>query len=149
MLRRTLYARDCAPAARSGFSVARRTCHEGDQNRSNGTAGILPANLGRQDAGGPSTVTEPRSCLMPRRSSPPPFTEPLFDVTGQLRTAPCVPALRQAVDAWRRENYPGITQTMRLLLNYWFRTDHRLPTGQRFAYHDSQREAIETLIYVY
>jgi type III restriction enzyme len=71
------------------------------------------------------------------------------DDPAALRTAPCVPALRQAVGAWREGGYQGITDTTRILLNHWFRTDHRLPTGQRFAYHDSQREAIETLIYVY
>ena len=27
--------------------------------------------------------------------------------------------------------------------------DHRLPNGQLFSYHEAQREAIETLIYVY
>ncbi len=75
--------------------------------------------------------------------------EPLFDVSGGLRTAPCVPALRQEVGAWREHGYPGATETTRLLLNHWFRTDHRMPNGARFAYHDSQREAIETLIYVY
>jgi len=75
--------------------------------------------------------------------------EPLFDLSGTLRTAPCVPALREAVKTWRQADYPGVTDTTRLLLNHWFRTDHRLPTGTRFAYHDSQREAIETLIYVY
>lgn len=75
--------------------------------------------------------------------------EPLFDVSGKLTTAPCVPALREAVRAWRQDGYAGITGTTRLLLNHWFYTDHRLPTGARFAYHDSQREAIETLIYVY
>ncbi len=40
-------------------------------------------------------------------------------------------------------------ETTRLLLNHWFRANHRLPNGARFAYHDSQRGAIETLIYVY
>jgi len=35
-----------------------------------------------------------------------------------------------------------------LLLNYWFDTDHRLPNGSAFRYHDAQQEAIETLIYV-
>ena len=34
-------------------------------------------------------------------------------------------------------------------MNYWFKTDHRLPNGGKFAYHYFQREAIETLVYLY
>ncbi len=73
----------------------------------------------------------------------------LFDLTLYLKTAPCVPALRKLVAEWRNDGYPGVTLTTRTLLNYWFFTDHRLPSGRLFKYHDAQREAIETLIYVY
>src|SRR3989449_6813338 len=88
---------------------------------------------------------------MPRRRKPkgdPTLTE-LLDVTARLRTAPCVPALREAVKAWRAGGYKGTTETTRLLLNHWFKTDHRLPSGRPFAYHSSQREAMETLIFVW
>ena len=51
--------------------------------------------------------------------------------------------------AWRESGYKGITDTTRILLNYWFHTDHRLPDGRKFAYHYFQREAVETLIYLY
>ena len=44
-------------------------------------------------------------------------------------TAPCVPALRQKVGAWREGGYPGATETTRTLLNWWFATDHRLADG--------------------
>lgn len=60
-----------------------------------------------------------------------------------------MPALREAVKAWRAGGYKGTTETTRLLLNHWFKTDHRLPNGRPFAYHSSQREAIETLIFVW
>ncbi len=73
----------------------------------------------------------------------------LFDITSRLRTAPCVPALREAVKAWRIGGYKGTTETTRLLLNHWFNTDHRLKNGRPFAYHYSQREAMETLIFVW
>lgn len=73
----------------------------------------------------------------------------LFDVAEYLSTAPCVPAIRNAVSAWRADGYRGCTATTRELLNFWFYTDHRLPTGNKFAYHAAQREAIETLIYLY
>jgi type III restriction enzyme len=67
----------------------------------------------------------------------------------RTRTAPCVPAIREAVGNWRSGGYKGATDTTRLLLSHWFRTDHRLPNGKPFCYHDSQREAMETLVYIY
>jgi type III restriction enzyme len=73
----------------------------------------------------------------------------LLDITARLRTAPCVPALREAVKAWKAGGYKGITDTTRILLNYWFKTDHKLPTGLPFKYHESQQEAIETLIFAW
>lgn len=70
-------------------------------------------------------------------------------IEPRLPTAPCVPAVRDAVDDWRSRGYPKVSETTRTLLHYWFRTEHRLPNGQRFRYHDSQRHAIETLIYLF
>jgi type III restriction enzyme len=66
-----------------------------------------------------------------------------------FKTAPCVPAVRQAVRDWAAGPYTGATDTTRTLLNYWFHTDHRLPNGTKFEYFYFQREAIETLIYLY
>lgn len=73
----------------------------------------------------------------------------LFNIQEYLTTAPCVPALRNAIQSWRASGYKGITQTTRELLNFWFYTDHRLPNGRKFAYYIAQKEAIETLIYVF
>src|SRR5450759_1155270 len=73
----------------------------------------------------------------------------LFDLSPFLRKAPCVPSLRKLVTEWRKNGYQGVTATTRALLNYWFVADHKLRNGQLFRYHDAQREAIETLIYVY
>lgn len=72
-----------------------------------------------------------------------------FNIQERLSTAPCVPALREAVKKWREGNYKGITETTRELFNYWFFTDHRFPDGNTFKYHLAQREAIETMVYVY
>jgi type III restriction enzyme len=66
-----------------------------------------------------------------------------------VKTAPCVPAIKEAVNAWRAANYKGATETTRILLNYWFKTDHRLPNRRPFVYFDAQRFAVETLIYLY
>ena len=88
---------------------------------------------------------------MPRKKkeiAPPSQTE-LLDITAKLRTGPCVPALREAVKAWKAGGYKGVTDTTRILLNHWFYTDHRLPTGLPFKYHASQQEAIETLVFVW
>ncbi|MGH9695754.1 MAG: hypothetical protein ACRD5Z_16495, partial [Bryobacteraceae bacterium] len=73
----------------------------------------------------------------------------LIDVTAKLRTAPCVPALREAVKAWKAGGYKGITDTTRILFNHWFYTDHRTRAGATFKYHASQQEAIETLVFVW
>src|SRR6202521_807751 len=86
---------------------------------------------------------------MARKKTVAPSQTDLLDVTAKLRTGPCVPALREAVRAWKAGGYKGITDTTRVLLNHWFFTDHRLPTGLPFRYHSSQQEAIETLIFVW
>lgn len=65
------------------------------------------------------------------------------------RTAPAVPAVRAAVWEWRASGYKGATPTTRALLNYWFHTDHKLPSGGLFRYYPSQQDAIESLVYVY
>lgn len=84
-----------------------------------------------------------------KRKAAPVEQAELLDITARLRTAPCVPALREAVKAWKAGGYKGITETTRILLNYWFETDHKLPSGLPFKYHPSQREAIETLLFVW
>ncbi|MBV6505660.1 MAG: hypothetical protein ILNGONEN_01224 [Syntrophorhabdaceae bacterium] len=87
---------------------------------------------------------------MPRqKKNKNPSQQDILEVAVKLHTAPCVPALREAVKQWRDAGYKGATDTTRLLLNFWFRTDHRLINGQPFAYHSFQREAIETLIYAW
>ena len=68
---------------------------------------------------------------------------------ARVATAPLVPGIREKVKAWREGGYKGISDTTRILLNYWFYSDHRLPDGRKFAYHYFQREAVETLIYLY
>src|SRR5579872_7259494 len=68
---------------------------------------------------------------------------------ARVSTAPLVPAIREKVTMWREGGYTGITNTTRILLNHWFLTDHRLSDGRKFAYHYFQREAVETLIYLY
>lgn len=67
-------------------------------------------------------------------------------------TAPAVPLIRQAVATWKAGGCRGVSDTTRSLLTWWFPKDgHRLGrgAGRAFRYHPFQREAIETLIYLY
>ncbi len=74
---------------------------------------------------------------------------PLLDIGREGRTGICVPPIEAKVKEWREEGFPGITQTTSKLFNYWFKNEHRLPDGTAFKYYDAQREAIETLVYLF
>ncbi len=62
-------------------------------------------------------------------------------------------ALRRFVREWRETDYPGASDTTRELLHHWFQRDHLVTladgTMAPFRYYFCQREAIETLIYLY
>ncbi|AEB10256.1 DEAD/DEAH box helicase [Desulfobacca acetoxidans] len=64
-----------------------------------------------------------------------------------------VRSIRAEVDGWRQGGYAGVSQTSRTLLTYWFSTEHEIrdEAGNAipFRYHWAQREAIETIIYLY
>lgn len=76
--------------------------------------------------------------------------QPTLDAAFGLTSAPGVYAVREAVRVWREGGYKGATDTTRELLRFWFQPDgHRLSGGRRFAYHYFQREAIETLIFLW
>jgi type III restriction enzyme len=66
---------------------------------------------------------------------------------------PLVRAIRAEMDRWRMSGYAGVSKSSRLLLNYWFNVEHRIQDEEgnetEFRYHWAQREAIETLIYLY
>lgn len=61
--------------------------------------------------------------------------------------------LRAALRDFRDSCYAGASETSRELLNYWFGTDHSFTdkdgVSVPFRYYFCQREAIETLIYLY
>ena len=63
--------------------------------------------------------------------------------------AALVPSIRAAVHAWRGSGYDGATETSKRLLRYWFDEDHLTAAGEQWLYYYCQREAIETLIYLY
>ena len=57
--------------------------------------------------------------------------------------------IKQAVETWREKNYEGVTPTTRRLLEFWFKEEHLLEDGSLFNFWRCQKEAIESLIYVY
>jgi len=64
---------------------------------------------------------------------------------------PLVEKLRAAVKAWRDEGYPDVSPTAAALLDWWFGAA-RLQSDlihDSFRYYFAQREAIETVIYLY
>lgn len=66
---------------------------------------------------------------------------------------PLVATLRKDVKTWRDKKYDGATETSKALLNWWFKTEHPTPlldgTVIDFQYYFGQREAVETIIYLY
>ncbi len=67
---------------------------------------------------------------------------------------PLVRSIRAEVDRWRKGGYAGISETSRYLLNYWFNSDHSFHDNDRgdtyqFRYYWAQREAIESIIYLF
>ena len=74
-------------------------------------------------------------------------------VAGRRPSPLAVPnALRRHVKVWRDTDYEGASETSRLLLTHWFGGEHLLDSrigGHEFRYYFCQREAIETLVYLY
>ncbi|MCZ2459843.1 MAG: DEAD/DEAH box helicase family protein [Chitinophagales bacterium] len=58
--------------------------------------------------------------------------------------------LRSEIDKWRNDGYPGATATSQELLVYWFDQAHPPVFGNEpFHFYFCQREAIETIIYLF
>jgi type III restriction enzyme len=66
---------------------------------------------------------------------------------------PLVSQLRRKVKVFRDSGYVGATSTSQSLLNWWFKEPHLLAqadgTTVEFQYFFAQREALETIIYLY
>lgn len=74
--------------------------------------------------------------------------------TGKSRmiaTPPLVERIREEISKWRQSNYNGISKTSKALLNYWFSGNYYNDDKNQNAqfYRFCQREAIETIIYLY
>ncbi len=82
-----------------------------------------------------------------------PADEALRENSMDKLMPPLVSELRKKVKEWRDSGYKGATDTSRDLLNWWFNNPHLLPkadgTMAEFQYFFAQREAVETIIYLY
>ncbi len=82
-----------------------------------------------------------------------PADEALRDSSMEKLMPPLVAQLRKKVKGWREGGYVGATETSKSLLNWWFNTPHLLPrtdgTMGEFRYFFAQREALETIVYLY
>ena len=82
-----------------------------------------------------------------------PADEALRTTSADKLMPPLVPQLRRKVREWRESGYAGAAGTSRSLLNWWFRTPHLMPQADgsvtEFEYYFAQREAMETIIYLY
>jgi type III restriction enzyme len=82
-----------------------------------------------------------------------PADEALRESSMEKLMPPLVAVLRRKVKEWRDSGYVGVTATSKSLLNWWFNTPHLLTqvdgTMAEFQYYFAQREALETIIYLY
>ena len=83
-----------------------------------------------------------------------PADEALRDTDYGKLLPPLVHEIRKEVKVWRDNRYNGATETSKALLNWWFNTTpHPIEaadgTMSEFQYYFAQREALETIIYLY
>lgn len=65
--------------------------------------------------------------------------------------APLVPEIRKQVFEWRQKKYEGASETSKQLLTHWFYNPNlkNERTGEPFRYYFAQKEALESIIYLY
>lgn len=82
-----------------------------------------------------------------------PADEALRETSAEKLMPPLVAQLRRKVQAFRESDYVGASPTSKSLLNWWFKRPHLMPQADgsvaEFQYFFAQREALETIIYLY
>jgi type III restriction enzyme len=82
-----------------------------------------------------------------------PGEERLTDDGYATLLPPLVQQIRRGVKKWRDGGYAGASATTQALLNWWFNCEHLLPqadgTMQKFRYYFAQREAVESVVWLY
>lgn len=82
-----------------------------------------------------------------------PADETLRATAYEKLLPPLVAKVRKEVFAWRENGYAGATETSVALLRWWFDTQHLTEHGDgsltEFRYYYAQREAVETVVWLY
>ncbi|MDZ4751022.1 MAG: DEAD/DEAH box helicase family protein [Flavobacteriales bacterium] len=82
-----------------------------------------------------------------------PADEDLREQGYEKLLPPLVAVLREKVQEWRENKYKGASETSRTLLKWWFIDEHFIHDAHgastSFRYYFSQREALETVIWLY
>jgi type III restriction enzyme len=82
-----------------------------------------------------------------------PAAEELRSTAYEKLLPPLVAKVREEVEAWRAGDYAGASPTSCALLTWWFGIDHLVDqadgTQSEFRYYFAQREAVETVIWLY
>lgn len=82
-----------------------------------------------------------------------PAAEELRSTAYEKLLPPLVAKVREEVKVWRDTDYAGASSTSRALLAWWFETSHMIEqadgTQNQFRYYFAQREAVETVIWIY
>lgn len=82
-----------------------------------------------------------------------PADEALRESSYEKLLPPLVHKIRKEIKTWRESGYAGASPTSRALLQWWFGAEHIIPKADgsllEFRYYFAQREAIETIIYLY
>ncbi len=82
-----------------------------------------------------------------------PADETLRETSYDKLIPPLVHKIRKEIKGWRDNNYAGVSDTSKALLKWWFSSEHIVQkadgTMAEFKYYFAQREAVETVIYLY
>jgi type III restriction enzyme len=82
-----------------------------------------------------------------------PAAEELRETAYEKLLPPLVAKIRSEVKAWRDNDYAGASAVSRTLLHWWFGKEHLTENADgslsTFRYYFAQREAVETVIWLY
>jgi len=100
----------------------------------------------------PNFPTSPYAPLIPEQRWFP-ADETMRATAYEKLLPPLVAKVRKEVFAWRNSGYAGASATSRALLQQWFETEHLTEAADgslsTFNYYFAQREAVETVIWLY
>ena len=100
----------------------------------------------------PEFPTSPYAPLLPDQRWFP-ADEALRSTAYEKLLPPLVANIRQEIYSWRNNNYAGASATSIALLRHWFENEHLTENADgslsTFRYYFAQREAVETVIWLY